>query len=165
MKKGQTGVMDLIIAVVIAIIALTAIALSWDRFIIKLNEKNEFNDLQIKLFQISDQLVTSEGNPDEWNENVSKLTSLGLAIEDRVLSMEKVHNLSKLNEGQNTTNIKKLLNIEAYEIFVNVSYLNGPQISILGPEPYQNKSVVSFIRYPKDQLGRALEVNVKLWKK
>ena len=165
MKKGQTGVMDLIVAVIIAVIALTAIALSWDRFIVKLNEKNEFNDLQIKLFQISDQLVSAEGSPDQWDENIVTLTSVGLAVEDRVLSMPKIHNLSKLNEGQNTTNLTKLLNIEGYEMFVNISYLSGPQISNLGPIPFENKSVVSFTRYAKDVSGKVVEVNVKLWKK
>ena len=165
MKKGQTGVMDLIVAVIIAVIALTAIAISWDRFIVKLNEKNEFNDLQMKLFQISDQLVSAEGSPDEWNENVGTLTSVGLAVEDRVLSLPKIHNLSKLNEAQITTDLTKRLNIEGYEIFVNVSYLSGPPINNLGPSSFENKSVVSFTRYAKDISGKVVEVNVKLWKK
>ena len=164
MKKGQTGVMDLIVAVVIAIITIMAIAISWDKIIIKLNEKNEFNDLQLKLFQISDLLVTSEGNPDQWDANLSKLTSLGLAIDDRILSKNKVMNFTKDTSDFNLTNITNLLNIDSYYFFINVTFLNGSQIASIGPDPSQNKSVVSFGRYIKYG-NEPAEIVTKLWKK
>src|SRR3989338_1928422 len=164
MKRGQTGVMDLIVAVVIAIITITAIAISWDRFIIKLNEKNEFNDLQLKLFQISDLLVTSEGNTDQWDINSSKLSSFGLAIDDRIISRNKVGNFTKNTNDFNLTNITNLLNIETYYFFMNITFLNGSQIAYIGPNPSLNKSVVSFGRYVKYG-NEPAEIITKLWKK
>src|SRR3989338_111415 len=133
-KKGQTGVFDLIVAVFIATIAIMALALSWDRSISKLNEKNEVNDLQIKLYQISDLLITSEGNKDEWDELIDKVppeypTSLGLAKQDRVLYKEKIDNLSNIG------NIEELLNIEPYGFQIVVKELRGDVIQTIGSSP------------------------------
>src|SRR3989344_632809 len=172
-KKGQTGVFDLIVAVFIATIAIMALALSWDRSISKLNEKNEVNDLQIKLYQISDLLITSEGNKDEWDELIDKVppeypTSLGLAKQDRVLYKEKIDNLSYIG------NIEELLNIEPYGFQIVVKELNGNLIKTIGSPPQPNSRVFIFTRYaslrekkgvgnPRYR-GEQVEIITKIWK-
>ena len=174
-KKGQTGVFDLIVAVFIATIAIMALALSWDRSISKLNEKNEINDLQIKLYQISDLLITSEGNKDEWDELVpgENPTSLGLAKKDRVLYKEKIdelYNIELLNAGE----IKELLNIEPYGFQIVVKELDGDVIQTIGTNPPQNSRVFIFTRYAslreKENVanptyrGEPVEIITKIWK-
>jgi len=171
-KKGQTGVFDLIVAVFIATIAIMALALSWDRSISKLNEKNEINDLQIKLYQISDLLITSEGNKDEWDELVPGVnpTSLGLAKKDRVLYKEKIDKLSTLD----ISDIEELLNIEPYGFQIVVKELRGDVIQTIGIPPQANSRVFVFTRYAslkeKENVvnpryrGEPVEIITKIWK-
>ena len=172
MRKGQTGVFDLIVAVIIAIIALFALAISWDRFVIKLNDKNEYNDLQMKLFQISDLLISSEGTPTEWDialDPVTDTSSLGIAYYDRCISQNK---LQRLQNPFTLVNIKEKLHIETYNLFINFSRLDnfGTPITIGTPPGATDQKIISLQRYAmmdcnnEGTRGEPYQITFKLWR-
>lgn len=175
MKRGQTGVFDLIVAIIIAVIALFALAISWDRFVLKLNEKNEYNDLQIKLFQISDILISSEGTPTEWDiapDPVTATTSLGIAYYDRCISQEK---LSKLQNPFTIIDIKEKLHVETYNLYFSLNSLDDLETPILeippeGDPESSAQKVISLQRYVmlncnnEGTRGEPYQVTFTLWK-
>jgi len=173
MRKGQTGVFDLIVAVIIAIIALFALAISWDRFVIKLNDKNEYNDLQMKLFQISDLLISSEGTPTEWNlagDLDSETTSLGIAYHDRCISEEK---LNLVKDPSNFDEIKVKLHIETFNLYIAFNKLDDletPETTIGSTPVSSDQKIISLQRYAmmdcnnEGTRGEPYQITFKLWR-
>ncbi len=157
-KKAQVNILDLIIALSIALILIVAIMISWDRFAIKLGKKTLQNDLQVIAFQLSDQLLSNTGTPVNWETNTSNISSLGLAIEDRILSRNKVLNFTMINYDT----IKSLLNIENYWFNFNLSYLDENQVVFVGT-PANGSYVVNIRRLVRYD-NRTAQVKISIWK-
>lgn len=157
-KRAQINVLDLIVALGIALILVVAIMISWDRFALKLGQKTLQNDLQTIAFQLSGVLVSTSGNPLNWESNLSNISSLGLAINDRVLTKNKVLNFTNINYDTS----KHLLNIESYWFNFNLSYINESQVVFIGT-PANGSYVVSvrrLVRYGNE----TAQVKISIWK-
>ena len=117
-KKSQINIIDMIIAIAIALILIVAIIVSWDRFVLKIAQKTSQNDMEIIAFQISDMLISNPGNPENWNtkdlSNPSNYPdSLGLALADRVVSEDKLIKIDSLS----CSALQDLLNINDLKYF------------------------------------------------
>src|SRR3989344_8213091 len=108
MKKAQLFTTDLFIALSIFIILIGIVFLTWARYNAKLNEDINFEDMQIKAFQITDLLTKTEGYPSAWEKNISSLEVIGLMESERNLSLAKTQNFTSLD--YNLT--RQLFNIE-----------------------------------------------------
>ena len=157
-KKAQINILDLIIALSIALILIVAIMISWDRFAIALGKKTLQNDLQVLAFQLSDELLENTGTPINWENNLGNISSLGLAVEDRKLSKNKVLNFT--NISYNTT--KKLLNIENYWFNFNLTSLDGTQVVFVGTPA--NGTYVTNIRRLVRYDNQTMQVKISVWK-
>lgn len=143
-KKAQIFTTDFFIAFFIFSILIIVAMVSWNNYYIKITEINDYDIMMNKAFQISDVLVKSQGYPLEWDsENVQ---IIGLASEDRELSLDKVNlfanlplnkskNIFKTQDskfhfsiknfdgeilkeyGYNMTNAKKSVNVRRYLLY------------------------------------------------
>jgi len=139
-KKSQINIFDLFAALAITVILFTAIILAWNKFSISLNEKTKEQELLSRAYQISDILLTSQGNPSNWEDyNSVSINSLGLAFDDRIISSRK---LSKFVQLDYNNDIKRLLKIPDNNIFFNFTFINKTYITHLGgPVPTDRKVI------------------------
>ena len=124
MKKAQLFTTDLFIALSIFIILIGIVFLTWARYNAKLNEDINFEDMQIKAFQITDLLTKTEGYPIAWEKNISSLEVIGLMESERNLSLAKVQNFTSLD--YNLT--RQLFNIELYDFYFTIKSINGSKL-------------------------------------
>ena len=120
-KKAQMSMVDLFMAISIFIILISAIALLWYNYKVKLAGDFAYEDLQVKAFQVSDLLVKSPGNPSKWEDNISSLGVIGLAESDRVLSKEKVEAFENISHSLGV----KTLNLGEYNYYFELDSANG----------------------------------------
>lgn len=140
-KKAQIVTTDLFIAVVIFTILMSIIVVSWGRYTTKLDDKLNYEEMQIRAFQISNLLVKSNGNPSNW-ENGGNIESLGLAARDRILSSSKVDAFVNLSYG----NITKLLGIRNYDFYFKLKDSENNSLALKGNIP-SGDFAVSLRRY------------------
>ncbi|MBI2670844.1 hypothetical protein HYX18_02615 [Candidatus Woesearchaeota archaeon] len=156
-KKSQVNILDLIVAMSIALMLIVAILISWDRFVLILGKKTAQNDLQIVAFQLSDILISNTGTPENWSSG--SVSSLGLAIEDRRLTKDKLQNFSAISYND----IKSLLKIQNFDFNLNLSYLNESQVFFVGADDISAKSLVR-IRRLVWYNGTTTQLKISLWK-
>ncbi len=120
-KKSQIAVTDLFIALFMATITIIIIMFAWNRYTIILNEESDYRELEIIAFQTADLLVKSDGKPQNWENNPLNVEVIGLATEDRNLSLEKVY--AFVNLSYNFT--LRSLGLELYDFYFQLKGFNG----------------------------------------
>ncbi len=165
-KKAQLAMIDLMVAIGISLIMIAAIVISWNNITNEINSKRNLDDMQIKILQISDVLISSAGTPNSWEENSSNMQSLGFAYTDRILSANKLKNASNMDYG----NISRLLQIQKYQIAVNITYLNNSNIYSIGNNSSPSKSIITLNRLAilrnetRENKNEIVKVKFTLWK-
>jgi len=167
-KKGQTSMIDMLIASFLFIGLVTLIMVTWTNYNNRLNERLVYDQIQIKAFQVSDLLVKSPGSPTNWEENISSLKVIGLADTDRILSRNKINAFA--NNLTNET-IKKTLNLEDYNFYflLNDTTFGIPPVKIYetGSKPNSTSTIaVNIRRYvilETGIFGMVREVQFILW--
>ncbi len=154
--KGQIAALDFFIALLIFSVLLTITMLSWSSYHSKISERAEYHDMMTKAFQISDVLVKSPGFPSNWDEG--NVGVVGLAIEDRILSIDKVNAFANLSLNKT----KSIFQIYGYKFYFNLTKTNGEGIKEYGEEPNGEKSI-SIKRYVLYNDEKAT-MEFKIWK-
>jgi hypothetical protein len=125
-KKAQIISIDLIISVIIFIILISFVFLTISRYQTSINENIASQDINVKALQISDLLVKSSGEPSNWEDDVSKLNTIGLASRDRSLHISKITEFLELD--YNLT--KEKFNVETFDFYFALKELNGALVEI-----------------------------------
>lgn len=142
-KKSQIFTIDLIAAMFIFIVLLTAIMLMWNRYIVIADDHIEYDEAQIIGYQISDVMIKSQGKPSNWEENSSKALIIGLANSDRRLSSSKVN--AFLNMSYNDS--KKALNIPYYDFSFQIKDLLGNNLTSFYGNNEEGDFTINLRRY------------------
>ncbi len=122
MNKGQGSTIDLFASIAIFIVVVALVIYYYTYFSNRVQRDLEYEELQIRAYRIADLLTKTPGDPSRWEAlpgnpiDVNKISSLGLAINDRQLSKEKALNLTRIDYND----LKKLLNIEPYEFNITI---------------------------------------------
>ena len=134
-NKGQIAAIDFFISLLIFSVLLTITMLRWSSYHSKISERMEYHDMMTKAFQISDALVKSPGVPSNWDSSNVKI--IGLAAEDRKLSIDKVNAFTNLSLNKT----KSILQIYGYKFYFNLTKINGEAIKQYGEKSDGKKSV------------------------
>lgn len=122
MNKGQGSTIDLFASIAIFIVVVALVIYYYAYITNRIQQDLQYEELQIRAYRIADLLTKTPGEPSRWEAlpgttiDASKMSSLGLAINDRQISREKALNLTRLDYND----IKKLLNIEPYEFNITI---------------------------------------------
>jgi hypothetical protein len=90
---------------------------------------SETEDMRSRVYQISEILLFSEGNPKNWDE--TNVNSIGLSSSEYyILDAKKIFNLSNLCR-YNYQRVRELLGMEySMDIMINMSYSDGTSLSL-----------------------------------
>lgn len=127
MKKGQAIITDLLVAIGLGIVLLIAINLTWDYYVLKLNDDSTYSDMFIRASEISEVLVSTRGYPKNWGTTDVQIA--GIVNFDRIISPEKLFNFTQLNNSQ----IKDMFKINQYNFTFEMKYqTNNTNITTIG---------------------------------
>lgn len=89
-------------------------------------------DLRSRNFQITENLIFSQGYPENWVEG--NVTSLGLSSGDYYrMSLGKINNMSSLCQN-NYQRVKDLLGLGYQnDVYINISYIDGEDLVMCNP--------------------------------
>lgn len=128
--KGQGIAIDLMFAMLVFMLLLGAILGLWQSNAVFLEKQSSLSQLQSEAVQGVDMLVRHQGEPDDWEtkQDLSNVTTIGLAKRDRVLDMDKVNRLVELagdppgfwEADYNTARTKMLAGRDFYFKLTNV---------------------------------------------
>jgi len=121
-KKAQISTTDLFVAIFVFMILLTAILVTWNVYSDRLNEGILYENLLLNAFYITDTLVKTQGQPDNWI--VGDIQTIGLADTDRSLSKTKVNQFVSMD--YNTA--KEIFNVERYDFYFQIEDPNGANL-------------------------------------
>ncbi|MBT3865895.1 hypothetical protein HOF78_02195 [Candidatus Woesearchaeota archaeon] len=155
-KKGQAAITDLFVAVGIFIILITITSVLWNLYNVRLLNRLEYDDLVVKTFEISDLLLKSSGQPDNWDHlalggaSAEDIMFVGLVEEELKIPFNKTEGMDALGEeairdifhaGQYRLGIRIRNNI-AEEMYVLGKVSGGSKFSVnLGRDVlYQNST-------------------------
>lgn len=158
-KRAQLAVTDLFIALFIATILIVIIIFAWNRYTVILEDNVGYEEMQIIAFQVSDLLVKSEGEPEDWENDPSNVDVIGLASSDRELSPKKVE--AFVNLSYNITS--KSLGVELYHYYFQLKHINGTKMAEHGVIFPSNRSVVNVPRLVMYENEEAV-VEFAVWK-
>ena len=158
-KKSQIVMIDLIMAIFVFIVLLTAILLFWNRYTITINKQSEYEEAQLIAYQVSDLFVKAKGVPYDWEKNLSNVHVIGLASSDRIISTSKVN--AFLNISYN--NSKKILNMPYYGYSFQIKDLQGNNLTKFYGGEASGDFTISLRRYIIYENEKAI-MEFKLWK-
>jgi len=137
-KKAQaTSIEFLFILTILIALIVFSIGL-WNLIFSRIKESETRTSLETLAFDISDQLIKSQGLPTSWEDDTSKIFSLGLAKENYVLDMKKINKFSTMDYQQ----IKNLLGISSYDYKFRIMALNGTTLVQSGRDTSTATNVV-----------------------
>lgn len=139
-RRAQLIAIDLFFAFIIISILLVAIFLTWNQYLVRLDERVQYSNMAIKAMQLADTFVKSPGYPLEWNS--SNVEVIGLAIDDRQISTEKMNNFTNMTESS----IKDIMKIENYDFYFTLKAFDG-SINITHGSNITGKQSVAIRRY------------------
>ena len=158
-KKSQVVITDLMTAMFIFMVLLTAMMFMWNRYVITLNKQVEYDEAQLMAYQISDLFVKTKGKPTDWEKNSSNTLVIGLANSDRNISAAKVN--AFLNMSYNDS--KKIFKIPLYDFSFQIKDLEGDNLTRTYGEINETDFVISLRRNIFYENGKAI-MEFKLWK-
>jgi hypothetical protein len=134
-KRGQAAVTDLFVAIGIFIVLITITSVLWNLYNVRLVNRLEYDDLSIKAFQISDFLLKTPGNPDNWDylvleEDVGPddIVYVGLVEGELRIPKNKTIALAELNES----GISEVFRAQQYRVGIRIRNANGTEIYNVG---------------------------------
>lgn len=131
-KNAQIATTDLITAVSLFIIVISIVFIMYVRMNDDLYKEVEFKDMKSVADNIVENLVRSEGAPENWDhENVRVV---GLAKDDRVLMTEKLANFTMINYSW----AKRLMGLANKEFYFYVKNLDGETLLEAGVHPEED---------------------------
>ena len=136
-NKAQIAVTDLFVAIFIFIALLISIFVTWNIYITRIEQRDNYNNILSNAVQITDTLVKSPGKPINWEQNNATAEIIGLASSDRNLSERKVNAFVTLT--YNTT--KDLLNIKRYDFKFTLININNSALIEYGLNSTGNNTV------------------------
>ncbi len=138
-SKAQITSSEFLIVSVVLVILITAGVMMWNSTINRSNESMIREDMEMFAVSISDQLIKSHGMPTDWEDDTTKIYSLGLAKENYVLDEKKVDIFVNMNYNQ----LKSLMGIGGYEFYFRLVYTNGTDIKTKGSSPTANSQTIN----------------------
>ena len=141
--KGQIVTTDFLAATVIISLLLAFIFISWNQTVNESRDVENRKEITISAISLSDSLLKSKGDPDNWESGGKINNTLGLVIDDHVLDPNKLKAFAMLNQ----TSLKNLLGIQNYNFYFKVSdrnkIVNVDNTKIeTGSHPNQSSSIV-----------------------
>ena len=122
-KKSQAVMLDLILAISIFAVITTSLIIVWAIYQDRIQSNFRDSQLLNTAFAFSDFLISTEGQPTNWNNTT--VTSIGLADSDRVLSNSKLKNLSLIEYNQSKNLFKvNILNYDYSLLITSTDKLN-----------------------------------------
>lgn len=146
--KGQVFTTDFIVALSVFLFVLFLALVLSNNVNLRVNDIEEYNELEEASFNAVNQLILSSGEPINWNQfsDLNEVNSLGLAESRNVLDKNKVQWLVDNNSLQ-YNGIKQLLGLGKYELRVSLQDMNGMELKKIGVDADENKQVISVERY------------------
>jgi len=97
-QKGQMLSTEIVLAMVLFMASLTAFLFTWNSISSTYSQELQQRQLQVALTSISDQMVLSTGDPQDWEfSTLQDSNSFGLAQSRGILSPQKLSALQTLN--------------------------------------------------------------------
>lgn len=159
-KRAQIAVTDLFIALFIATILIILIVYSWNSYAVVLSDNVDYNEMQIIAFQITDLLVKTKGEPENWETNPDNADVIGLASSDRILSTEKVY---AFINNLTYNNASLILGAGFYDFYFQLKHINGTKLADFGQSIIPNRSVVNVPRVVSYKNEKAI-LEFAIWK-
>lgn len=132
LRKGQAFVSDFIVATMIFMIVLAMVVYMWDEMLSRIDVLEGIGDMEWSSSNAVEQLVRSEGFPEDWYLEPENAEVIGLVdsgffgeSEDRVLDPDKVIQLINLTGNNYDTARNKLLRKGEYDFYMNISCLSS----------------------------------------
>lgn len=164
MRKAQVAVIDLFIALSIFILLIMIIVYLWNDYNTRINEDVEYERMQLAAYQITNQLIKTQGIPRAWEKDPLNFEEIGLVTIDRNLSAEKVDTFVTLSRTNNQYNlIKQSFNLEGYGYNFNITTLSNEDIKSSGGTPKGTEEVIGIERYVMYN-GEKTSFKFKIWK-
>ncbi len=113
-SSGQVISGDFILSIAIFLFILAIIIPLFNRMSSDFQEQQFLEDVQTRLFFVSDSLLKTSGSPNDWN--VTNVKSIGLADNDGRINKTKIRRLLSIN----SSTARRLLGLEGYEF--NLSF-------------------------------------------
>lgn len=159
MRKAQAVAADLFIALFIFILLIAVIIYLWNNYNTRISEDVEYERMQLIAYQITNQLIKSQGLPTAWEKDASNFDEIGLAISDRKLSMEKVESFVNLPYED----VRDALNLEGYGYSFKIKNLANKELKSSGGTPEETEAV-GLERYIIYNDEKAI-LEFRIWKK
>lgn len=159
MRKAQAVITDLFIALAIFVMLIVIIVYLWNDYSTRLSEDVEYERIQLIAYQITNQLIKTQGVPKAWEKNPSSFSEIGLATSDRKLSAEKVD--SFVNLPYDT--VRDALNLEGYGYSFKIKTLSNKALKSSGGTPEETETV-GLERYVIYNNEKSI-LEFKIWKK
>ncbi len=129
MKKGQAGITDLFVAVAIFIILITITSVLWNLYNVRLLNRMEYEEVVVKSFEVSDLLLKTPGEPDNWdyltltgNILYEDINFVGLIGEELKISVNKTNALDVIGAGLVTPEeaLREIFHAGQYRIGIRI---------------------------------------------
>jgi len=112
-RRAQGSIIDFLVGFIIFILVFFINFYTWNSIEIKLVNTEQKFYFDSSIHNAVESLITKSGEPINWEDNTSSVISLGLAIEDNVLSNEK---LAALNTTDYSLLVESVLSTGDYQI-------------------------------------------------
>jgi hypothetical protein len=157
-RRGQIFSSDLILAVVVFFILMIVVSHMWGDSTKRADTWVKREIMQRKAYQASSFLILSPGYPFSWDSNDVKVLGLTMG-EQNVIGINKFNELQSMTESD----IKELLNVEEYNLYIVLSYHGGSTIGFVGTAPSANATeIISIDSYVVYNNGLAV-LDLRLW--
>jgi hypothetical protein len=131
MKKAQIISLDVMIAALILLVIIGGFGVLLYQYTIHEQEQTELRDLELRSQPALNVLMSTEGNPDNWNESSNPCTevkALGFMSEPGIISGQKLKNFTEMDYNCS----QSLLGIRGYNFYFEARDADGNLLNIDG---------------------------------
>lgn len=157
MSKGQIFVTDYILGISIFLLIFGACIFIWDRTIYTIQKDFMMREMVNSAYRSSEQLIRSSGISSNWEDNISSLKAVGLAIDDRILSAEKFDKIRDMDYDD----LRHYLGIGKYDFYLKVENSTGAIIGETGKRP--TGDIVANVRRIAVMDNKSVIVDMSVW--
>ncbi|MFA6214579.1 MAG: hypothetical protein WC717_04855 [Candidatus Micrarchaeia archaeon] len=164
--RGQIFSTELMVSMSVFIGALIVFLYVWNSMYTAYVEEQSDNKMQVVLVGISDAAVMSPGDPADWEATVGTgANSYGFASARSVLSPAKLYAMQGYFSA-NYTDMKDKMGAGGYDIFIDVSDLEGNTYYGFGSPAGTDNSSVSAVTAERLALigDEMVKLKVQLWR-
>jgi hypothetical protein len=159
-KKAQIFSLDAVLSIVGFIVVFVFLLSLWNLYSIRLQENIITEELNLLAFQITDVFTKTAGVPNNWENNPSNTSVIGLISSPGFLDGNKL--TAFLNLNYNTT--RSLLNIERFEYYFEVKDVDGNSLNATGKKIENSTSNSISITHFMLQQNETRQISFTLWK-